>query len=136
MLNSVEIRGKNHTAARPERSNARAKRVALSRGCSKAKPPEYHHPHEKRLKDANVVAKEADFRVFQTLFLGSYGIPRVTLMLHPRLRALGLSPSAFNLSGWIPSPPPRCNKKQSFHKHSTDKHNIVKICALIGRNLF
>ena len=63
-------------------------------------------------------------------------VPRVALTLNPRLRALGLSPSAFNLSGWIPSPPPRCNKKQSFHKHSTDKHNIVKICALIGRNLF
>ena len=32
-------------------------------------------------------------------------IPRVTLTLHPRLRVLGLKPSAFNLSGWIPTPP-------------------------------
>ena len=29
-----------------------------------AQSPEYRHPHEK--KDANVVAEEADFRVFQT----------------------------------------------------------------------
>ena len=29
-------------------------------------------------------------------------VPRVALTLNPRLRALGLSPSAFNLSGWIP----------------------------------
>ena len=39
------------------------------------------------------------------------GVPGVALTLNPRLKALGLSPSAFNLSGWIPSPPPRCNKK-------------------------
>ena len=30
---------------------------------------------------------------------------------------------------------PRCNKNTDFHKHSTDKHNIVKIRALIGENL-
>ena len=30
-------------------------------------------------------------------------VPGVALTLNPRLRALGLSPSAFNLSGWIPS---------------------------------
>ena len=60
-------------------------------------------PHLMRLKDAKTVAKEADIRVLQTLFLGMVGIPGVALTLHPRLRALGLKPSAFNLSGWIPS---------------------------------
>ena len=30
-------------------------------------------------------------------------IQGVALTLNPRLRALGLKPSAFNLSGWIPS---------------------------------
>ena len=36
-------------------------------------------------------------------FLGSYGIPRVTLTLHPRLRALGLRPrhSTFQV-GYLP----------------------------------
>ena len=32
-------------------------------------------------------------------------IPGVALTLNPRLRALGLTPSAFNLSGWLPSAP-------------------------------
>ena len=35
------------------------------------------------------------------VLLGEVGIPEVALTLHPRLRALGLKPSAFNLSGWI-----------------------------------
>ena len=32
-------------------------------------------------------------------------VPGVALTLNPRLRALGLKPSAFNLSGWIPPQP-------------------------------
>ena len=58
---------------------------------------------EKRLTDAKAAAEEADFRVFQTLFFVDVGVPGVALTLNPRLKALGLSPSAFNLSGWIPS---------------------------------
>ena len=53
-------------------------------------------------KDAKTVAKEADIRVLLA-FLLMVGIPWVALTLTPRLRLLGLSPSAFNLSGWIPS---------------------------------
>ena len=34
-------------------------------------------------------------------FHGDDDIPGVALTLNPRLRALGLSPSAFNPSGWI-----------------------------------
>ena len=41
-------------------------------------------------------------------------IPGVALTLNPRLRALGLKPSAFNLSGWLPPPP--------FGKITTDYH--------------
>ena len=46
----------------------------------------------------------AAFASFRRFFVDD-GIPRVTLTLHPRLRALGLKPSAFNLSGWIPPQP-------------------------------
>ena len=57
-----------------------------------------------RLKDAKIGFLGGCFRVLQTLFMGA-GIPGVALTLNPRLRALGLTPSAFNLSGWIPSTP-------------------------------
>ena len=46
-------------------------------------------------------------------FPGMVGISRVAMTLHPRLRALGLKPSAFNLSGWIPQPP-RHKKTQIY----------------------
>ena len=42
----------------PERLNAE--------GGALAQPPEYRHPHEKRLEDAKAAVKASDFRVFQT----------------------------------------------------------------------
>ncbi len=54
-------------------------------------------------KNANITFLGICFRVLQTLFFLVAGIPGVALTLNPRLRALGLKPSAFNLSGWIPS---------------------------------
>ena len=51
-------------------------------------------------KDAKTVAKEADIRVLRFSFDGGYSGGCANA--YPRLRALGLSPSAFNLSGWIP----------------------------------
>ena len=60
-----------------------------------AQPPEYRHPHEK--KDANVVAEEADFRVFQT-HNGGWHDTGGFASLHPRLRATR-SARAFDLSG-------------------------------------
>ena len=51
----------------------------------------------KRLKDANVAAKEADFRVFQTHHGRCYDTGGFT-SLHPRLRATR-SARAFDLSG-------------------------------------
>ena len=51
----------------PERLNAEGDSPsALSRGLSVSATPGAVSPLEKRLKDANVAAKEADFRVFQT----------------------------------------------------------------------
>ena len=84
------------TAARPERSKARAKRVARSRGCSEAKPPEYRHPQEKRLEDAKAVAEEADFRVLR-IMVGDYDTEGFA-SLHPRLQATRFA-RAFDLSG-------------------------------------
>ena len=52
---------------------------------------------EKRLKDANVAAKEADFRVFQT-HNGGWHDTEGFASLHPRLRATR-SARAFDLSG-------------------------------------
>ena len=52
-------------------------------------------------KDAKTVAKEADIRVLRFSFDGGYSGGCANA--YPRLRALGLSPSAFNLLGWIPS---------------------------------
>ena len=40
------------------------------------------------------------------------GIPGVALTLHPGLQALGLKPSAVNLSGWIPTNATRQYKTQ------------------------
>ena len=48
------------------------------------------------------LALAAAFASFRRFSYGVVGIPRVALTLNPRLRALGLKPSAFNLSGWIP----------------------------------
>ena len=45
-------------------------------------------------------------------FLRGAGIPGVALTLNPRLKALGLKPSAFNLSGWIPPNATRQYKTQ------------------------
>ena len=69
---------------------------ACSRGCSEANPPEYHHPHEKRLNDANVVAEEADIRVLR-IMVGWHDTEGFA-SLHPRLRATR-SARAFDLSG-------------------------------------
>ena len=63
-----------------------------------------------RLKDAKIGFLGSCFRVFQTLFFVDVGVPGVALTLNPRLKALGLSPSAFNLSGWIPSAPYNSSK--------------------------
>ena len=52
---------------------------------------------EKRLKDVNVVALEADFRVFQTHNDGWHDTEGCA-SLHPRLRATR-SARAFDLSG-------------------------------------
>ena len=55
-------------------------------------------------------------------FHGDDGIPGVALTLNPRLRALGLSPSAFNLSGWL-----------SHHHHlAAIKNKVSTNIALIN----
>ena len=86
-----------------------------------------------RLKDAKIGFLGGNIRVFRTLSEGSYG-SGVAMTLNPRLRALGLRPrhSAFLVGEHHHH---LAAKNTDFHKHSTDKHNIVKICALIGRNL-
>ena len=82
----------------PERLNAEGDSPsALSRGLSVSATPGAVSPLEKRLKDANVAAKEADFRVFQTHNSGSYDTEGYA-SLHPRLRATR-SARAFDLSG-------------------------------------
>ena len=50
-----------------------------------------------RLKDAKFGFIGDNFRVLQTLFPGAATVPGVALTLNPRLKALGLKPSAFNL---------------------------------------
>ena len=82
----------------PERLNAEGEaRVLLAGGVALAQPPEYRHPHEKRLEDAKAVAEEADFRVFQTHNGGRHDTEGFA-SLHPRLRATR-SARAFDLSG-------------------------------------
>ena len=82
----------------PERLNAEGDSPsALSRGLSVSATPGTPTTKEKRLEDANVVAKEADFRVFQTHNSGRYDTEGFAL-LHPRLRATR-SARAFDLSG-------------------------------------
>ena len=85
----------------PERLNAEGDSLsALSRGWSISVTPGMPVLKEKRLEDANVVAKVADIRVLRIMWGGT--IPRVTL--HPRLRATRCA-RAFDLSGraaaWI-----------------------------------
>ena len=82
----------------PERLNAEGDSPsALSRGLSVSATPGAVSPLEKRLKDANVAAKEADFRVFQTHHGRCYDTEGFA-SLHPRLRATR-SARAFDLSG-------------------------------------
>ena len=72
-------------------------RVLLAGGVALAQPPEYRHPHEKRLEDAKAVAEEADFRVFQTHNGGRHDTEGFA-SLHPRLQATRFA-RAFDLSG-------------------------------------
>ena len=82
----------------PERLNAEGEaRVLVAEGGASAQPPEYHHPHEKRLKDANVVAKEAIFASFRRIMVGRHDTEGFA-SLHPRLRATRFA-QAFDLSG-------------------------------------
>ena len=82
----------------PERLNAEGDSPsALSRGLSVSATPGAVSPLEKRLKDANVAAKEADFRVFQTHHGRCYDTEGFA-SLYPRLRATR-SARAFDLSG-------------------------------------
>ena len=78
----------------PERSE-----WLLAEGVAKRNPRYRDGSHV--AKDAKTVAKEADIRVLRFSFDGGYSGGCANA--YPRLRALGLSPSAFNLSGWIPS---------------------------------
>ena len=82
----------------PERLNAEGDSPsALSRGLSVSATPGTVCLQGKRLKDANVAAKEADFRVFQT-HNGGWHDTGGFASLHPRLRATR-SARAFDLSG-------------------------------------
>ena len=122
---SVKIRGKtigrqhDLKGRMPERSE-----WLLAGGVAK-RNPRYHSAHQDA-KNAKIGFLVDCFRVF--LFSGMFSIPWVALTLNPRLRALGLKPSAFNLSGWIPS---RQFGKlpQIITTHSTEKHNNVEFRA-------
>ena len=85
------------TAARPERSNARAERVARSRGVERSVTlgivTPHHYASERR---ENRLPRRQHSR---PSFRGDDDIPGIALTLNPRLQALGLKPSAFNLSG-------------------------------------
>ena len=59
-------------------------------------------PHH-NAKNANIGFLGYNIRVIR--FSLVVGVPGVALTLHPRLRALRLKPSAFNLSGWTPRIP-------------------------------
>ena len=64
--------------------------------------PRYRDAHQDAFEERE---NRLPCRLFSRLsdaFLDDDGIPGVALTLNPRLRALGLKPSAFNLSGWIP----------------------------------
>ena len=66
----------------PERLNAEGDSLsALSRGCSASATPGMPVLKEKRLEDANVVAKVAAIRVLRIMWGGT--IPRVTLRSTP-----------------------------------------------------
>ena len=56
------------TAARPERSNARAERVARSRGVQRSATLGIMPPIVMRLKDAKIDFQGDNIRVLQTLF--------------------------------------------------------------------
>ena len=59
--------------------------------------PRYHNAHQDAFEERE---NRLPCRLFSRLsgaFLDYDGIPGVALTLNPRLRALGLSPSAFNL---------------------------------------
>ena len=71
--------------------------MLLAGGGASAQPPEYRSSKEKRLEDANVVALEVDFRVFQTHNGGRHDTEGFA-SLHPRLRATRFA-RAFDLSG-------------------------------------
>ena len=84
----------------PERLNAEGDSPsAFSRGWSVSVTPGMPVLKEKRLEDAKAVAKEADFRVFQTHNSGCYDTEGYA-SLHPRLRATR-SDRAFDLSGRV-----------------------------------
>ena len=82
----------------PERLNAEGNSPsACSRGLSVSATPGTVCLQGKRLKDANVAAKEADFRVFQT-HNGGVMIPRVSLRYTPGYEPLApLGPSTFQV---------------------------------------
>ena len=92
------ICGKNHAAARPEGRMPERSEWLLAEGGAKRNPRYRDGSHA--AKDAKTVAKEADIRVLLFSFDGGYSGGCANA--YPRLRALGLSPSAFNLSGCIP----------------------------------
>ena len=77
----------------PERSE-----WLVAEGAAK-RNPRYRATHH-YAKNANIGFLGDNIRVIQTLFFGGRCSGGVALTLHPRLRALGLKPSAFNLSGW------------------------------------
>ena len=78
----------------PERSEWLVAEVGAKRN------PRYRDAHY-NAKNANITCFGGRFRVLA--FLGDDGIPGVTLTLHPRLRALWLSPSAFYYQFVVPN---------------------------------
>ena len=71
-------------------------RVLLAGGGALAQPSECRATKKKRLKDANVVAEEADIRVLR-IMVGWHDTEGFA-SLHPRLRATRCA-RAFDLSG-------------------------------------
>ena len=90
----------------PERSE-----WLLAGGAAK-RSPRYHDAHHNAFEEREnrlpwqLISRPPD------AFLRGAGIPGVALTLNPRLKALGLKPSAFNLSGWIPPNATRQYKTQ------------------------
>ena len=97
----------------PERSE-----WLLAGGVAK-RNPRYHSAHQDA-KNAKIGFLVDCFRVF--LFSGMFSIPWVALTLNPRLRALGLKPSAFNLSGWIP---PHTNNRITAKVMPTNRNAVA-----------